>query len=404
MPIDTSAFDLGFQNFKQPEMPDYLGSMGRAMSLKDLALGAQAKQQQFNDQAAMRQAYAQNLGQDGRVNPSGLYSSLVQSGAGHLIPQAQEQITRLNKDSAEAQSKQAEAYNAAKGILANQYAIVKSLPPEKQEAEFERLKAEGIKQGVDPRFYPDHYDPGHFVHDDYLAASSTPSLNNKKTAAETEKALAEAAKTRSETIKQNPQGVQADDPATLVPHFIPKEHQAKALEEIKNAQNIKSLAPKIDAAFKRASSRNPNEAANGRKEFEALINTTVTDLTGTARQAEFDSIHNNLTPSGLLARPGENEAKHQALINYLAAKSAAPTAKAYGIDLAKYNSTSPYSYQGSGGGNGKIGDALFGGDAQKAIASDKRAPDSITKGQVYKGHVFNGGDPTDPKNWKKAVK
>lgn len=130
------------------------------------------------------------------------------------------------------------------------------------------------------------------------------------------------------------------DPATLVAHLVPKEHQKVVFDEIKDAQNIASLTPKIMAAFERGSSRNPVTAAQGQKEFEGLINTTVTEQEGTARQAAFDSIHKNMNPSGLTAMPGENAAKKRTVMEYLASKSSAPTAKGYGIDLSKFGSTS----------------------------------------------------------------
>ncbi len=131
------------------------------------------------------------------------------------------------------------------------------------------------------------------------------------------------------------------DPATLVPHLVPKEHQKEVFGEIKRAQDTASLAPKILKAFELGSSRNPVTAAQGRREFEGLINTTVQDLEGTVKQAAIDSIHDNMSPGGLTASPGENEAKRRTVNEYLQAKSAAPTAKGYNIDLSKFRSTGP---------------------------------------------------------------
>jgi hypothetical protein len=49
-----------------------------------------------------------------------------------------------------------------------------------------------------------------------------------------------------------------------------------------------------------------------------------------------------MTPTpGYRAFPGENEAKLRTTINYLSAKSSAPTALGFGIDLKKFNSTRP---------------------------------------------------------------
>lgn len=136
------------------------------------------------------------------------------------------------------------------------------------------------------------------------------------------------------------------DPAVLVPYLVPKEQQAKVFEEIKNAADVKALTPQILAAFDRGSSRNPVEAAQGQKEFEGLINTTVKEQEGTVRQAAMDSIHRTMTPSGLLAMPGENESKRRTIMEYLAAKRSAPVAKAHHIDLEKFDSTA--AVKGSG--------------------------------------------------------
>lgn len=136
--------------------------------------------------------------------------------------------------------------------------------------------------------------------------------------------------------------VAGQDPSQFVPYVVPEAQQKEVAEEIQKAQNTKSLAPQILAAFDRGSSRNPVVAAQGQREFEGLINTTVAEKEGTARIAAFESIHKNMTPSGFSAAPGENTARRRTVEEYLAANSSAPMAKAHGIDLSKFNSTSPY--------------------------------------------------------------
>lgn len=135
-------------------------------------------------------------------------------------------------------------------------------------------------------------------------------------------------------------GLSDMDPASLVPHFVPKEKQEEVFKEVERAKNTAAMTPKILEYFDMSTSKNPVVAARGRKAFEGLINTTVSDLTGTARQAEFDSIHKNFSSSGLTALPGENETMRKSLVNYLGGKSAAPRFKGYvGMDLDKFNST-----------------------------------------------------------------
>lgn len=135
------------------------------------------------------------------------------------------------------------------------------------------------------------------------------------------------------------------DPSTYVPYLVPEARQKDVFDELKNAQDVRALAPKILDAFERGSSRNPNTAAQGQREFEGLINTTVKEKEGTARQAAFDSIHKSMTPSGLFAGAGENEAKKRTVMEYLGANSAAPQAKGFGINLDNFKSTAPLKSQ-----------------------------------------------------------
>lgn len=152
--------------------------------------------------------------------------------------------------------------------------------------------------------------------------------------------------------------MRGEDPSLYVKHMVPEHHQNKVFEEIKAAQDIKALAPKILAAFDKGSSKNPNEAIQGAREFEGLINTTVTEQEGTARQAAFDSIHKNMNPSWLTT-PGANAAKRRTVQEYLAAKAAAPVAKGHGIDLGKFKSTAPMEI-----GSGKYREGEMASDAK----------------------------------------
>jgi len=71
---------------------------------------------------------------------------------------------------------------------------------------------------------------------------------------------------------------------------------------------------------------------------------TFKDLEGTVRQAAMDNTFKNITP-----QPGDKdytvETKRQALLDYLQSKASASTAKGYGIDLHRFESTAPYTEQ-----------------------------------------------------------
>jgi len=122
-------------------------------------------------------------------------------------------------------------------------------------------------------------------------------------------------------------------------NLITPEQAKGSLEEIKNLQDTRAITPQILAAFQKGTSKNPIAAAQGQREFEGLINTTVKEQEGTARQAAFDNIHKTMTPNGITALPGENAAKLETVLGYLNSKHNAPVSKSIGIDLGKYGTT-----------------------------------------------------------------
>lgn len=134
------------------------------------------------------------------------------------------------------------------------------------------------------------------------------------------------------------------DPATRVGQLqrfglVTPEQATASLKEIKQAQDVTALTPKLDDAFQRASSRNPVTSAQGQHELEGILNTTITETEGTARQAAFNSVHNNMVPSGPTAFPGENDNKLKTMHEYLASKAAAPFSKSIGVDLSQFPTT-----------------------------------------------------------------
>lgn len=134
------------------------------------------------------------------------------------------------------------------------------------------------------------------------------------------------------------------DPAQAVPFMVPSDRQKDVFEEIKHAQNTTKIAPQIMDAFDKSAKAThaadfvPGVPSADQKHLEALLNTTVTETEGTARQAAFDSIHKNMIPNGL-DNAYTKQVKREAMEQYLKSKQAAPTAKGYGINLANYGST-----------------------------------------------------------------
>ena len=141
-------------------------------------------------------------------------------------------------------------------------------------------------------------------------------------------------------------GLIKEDPARFVSALVPQGEQPAVLKEIERAQNTKRMSAPILKAYDDAAEslsglgraealiKNPREL----DALQGLLNTTVTDLTGTARQAEFDSVREHMTPNKY-DTANDKAIKRRELVQYLQAKASAPAAKSYGIDLEKFNST-----------------------------------------------------------------
>lgn len=125
--------------------------------------------------------------------------------------------------------------------------------------------------------------------------------------------------------------------------FKTPEEQKAALDEIAYRKNLKSVANPILDAFDaiglhRPADLNPMQDTPEQQHFEALMNTTVKEQEGTARQAAFDSIKANL-----MKHVGDSDARTQqrreAVIQYLNSKQAAPFTASRGLNLDQYPST-----------------------------------------------------------------
>ncbi len=109
----------------------------------------------------------------------------------------------------------------------------------------------------------------------------------------------------------------------------------------------------------------------------------------------MDNTFKNVTPVGT-DTAADIATKRAALANYLQSKASAPTARAYGIDLSKFGSTSAYqSPQKAQGQPGTAYAADRPASAQQGVVAPKH-------GTEDSGYVFMGGDPANQANWKKA--
>jgi len=152
-----------------------------------------------------------------------------------------------------------------------------------------------------------------------------------------------------------PQQLDTRDPAEAVPYMVPEGQQPAVFKEIGDATNARRSFGEIMDAYKKASDamtglgrvgaafKEPREVARLRQ----LLGTTVTAQTGSARQAEFDNVNNNLIPNKY-DNDHDKAVRDQAIREYMTAKMAAPMAKGYHIDLDKFKSTSlvPFTNEG----------------------------------------------------------
>lgn len=143
------------------------------------------------------------------------------------------------------------------------------------------------------------------------------------------------------------------DPAKKVQFLVPPEKQQKVFDEIDAAQNTARNAPSILNAFDRAAEEVrptsggthtsltafvPGIDSPGQKAFHAGLGPTFSDIEHTVRQAAMDNMFKNTTPQF-----GDNAStiasKRKSVIDYMTAKSSAPTASGFGINLGQYPST-----------------------------------------------------------------
>lgn len=135
------------------------------------------------------------------------------------------------------------------------------------------------------------------------------------------------------------------DPSKLVPFLVPKEHQGKVFTEVQQAQDASNSENDIMKQFDKANEENSVGGRIGRagftppsvKALNALFMPLIHDQVGRVNEAERQSLE-NLVPS-----PGDQQetvsAKKAALQDFINHKKSAPTAKAYGIDLGNFQST-----------------------------------------------------------------
>lgn len=187
MALDASIY----QNLRPVQPADPMESIG-----KGLAMGQQIRQVQ--DEQAMRDAYAQNTGADGRLNQQGFLSDL-----GRVSPKAAmqyaQQFDKMAKDRAESQNAQMQA---AHGILSitqpkmeylagmSEADRARAYPQVMQQLEQEGVPMHGVPRDAEGNYV---YDKGMFQQHLLTGRGTKEALDNRLTQANINKTQAETA-------------------------------------------------------------------------------------------------------------------------------------------------------------------------------------------------------------------
>lgn len=142
-------------------------------------------------------------------------------------------------------------------------------------------------------------------------------------------------------------GLSNVDPAAFIRSVVPDDKQKDVAKEIGDAQEIARNRDKLTRNFNEATQENTIlKTGFGKlrepgsvKELKALILPQFKNIDGTVREYAAEQAFSNFIPA-----PGDSqpviEHKRRALNDWMVSKQAAPLAKAYGIDLEKFSSTS----------------------------------------------------------------
>lgn len=376
-------------------MPNLADNASKALSLSQMNMQNQNMQLHIQQQQAMRAAYAKNTGPDGNLDQAGFMSDIGKA-APQMALDLGEKFNKMNKDSAEATIAHLNAVQQIHDTAMPYMQYVDKAAPDQKPQVF----SEAMKQ-LEARIGPENmknipqdssgnyiYDPGDFKQKIGQMRETPQYLERLKSQAGiantnsgTQKNYAEARKIISETGIRAP--LNPNDPASLVPYNVPKDHQSAAFKEIDSAENTKKMASSIMSSFEDAVKDTQGvgtvtsylKTPRSAQALHQALQPTFKDLEGTVRQAAMDNTFKNITPTGVDTENDINT-KRQALQDYLQSKMSAPISRSYGINLIKFPSTSPLSSTSKKVSNDS------GGVIPNANAAQGGSPVGVPSGQI----------------------
>lgn len=209
MPFDTSF--LG--NVQPVQMPSLMDSQAKAMSLSQMGMQNQGmalqqamQQRQLGMQLAARQAYADNVDQNGVLNKTAYLNTLARLDPNLRMSQEAE-LAKVDKSSADAQSAKMEALNKIVGQTLPAMDYLHGLSESQRAQEFpavmKQLEAQGIPMTSVQKDAAGNpiYDPQLFARAYHVLQNTAAYLANQSTRAKTGEANAKTAETYAQIGK-----------------------------------------------------------------------------------------------------------------------------------------------------------------------------------------------------------
>jgi hypothetical protein len=252
MALDTSIF----QNSKVNPvvMPDAAQSMAKAMSIKQMAMQNQQSQIAMQQQQGVRQAYANNTGDNGQLNQQGFLSDL-----GKVSPQAsmdyQEKFNKMNKDSADASSAQLDNVSKLTAQVLPSMTYLAGLPDDARAKAYPQVMGQLEQKGVPMQNVPKDasgnylYDPGFFNMSYSTLKNTAENLSNMKSQSEVAKNYSEMGKAPAEinALNNGPRSPNAEITSQYQTDAKPLKGSQMPMNQMMD--NYKNPSPQGDASL-----------------------------------------------------------------------------------------------------------------------------------------------------------
>lgn len=372
------------------QLANPLDLASKAMQMQSLASrnqveGLQAKQaqQEYNDQKTLRDVTNANTSVDAAGMPTidrqGMLKDLSQGANPSLATKAVQNFAAMDIAKQQQQAELMHGKWSALGQLMGSVSDQKS---------YDDALAQAKQLGVDTSQFPPQVDMGVVKNMQMKALTAKDQIEAQQKQFDSENKARELQiegkkldidlfKTYGKPGNASNGAKRTMDPSDLVSTTVPPDQRSKVFDEIKAAQNTAKSAPQILAAFDRAAKEVhaadfvPGMHNADQKALHALMGPTFQDVEGTVRQAAMDNMNENTTPQ-FLDNANSIARKRAALVGYLTSKSAAPTAKGFGIDLSQYQTT-------------HVDPKILEGSAKKTMVADTHK--DLPVGAVSNGYV-----------------